>query len=215
LSVRGCWFGGFKQCLEVAAFAGTEVFLDQCMMIRSQGSDPWDSWAIRVRHEPANAVRNFRKLILRRCTVREACLLRAEDFNPAAPLVVRIEGTAVQAGALLAWKSEAKPSRACLGWSGQDNLYDLPRTARAICLNVPLAIPDGLAAPDDWDKLMDEPGSQDRQICFSDPDSVNRASPRPEEFPVQELHGVPVGADPGQVGPESGPAAPVGTTRGP
>ena len=142
---------------------------------------------------------NSRKLTLRRCTIRDACLLRADDFHPAAPLGVTIEETAVQAGASARLEVGIGANPGCLGWSGQDNLYDLSRTSRAIRLDGPSAVPVGLNAPDAWDKLMVERRSQDRPIFFPDPASVNRGSPGRRNSP-QDLDGVPVGADPGQVG---------------
>ena len=126
LTATGCWFGGFKQSLDIAAFACTRVELEQCMIIRSPGGDHWDSWAIRVRHEPVRSVVNSRKLVLRQCTIRGACLLRADDFHPAAPLEVSIVGNTVQAGVLLAWKSDLESVRGCLIWSGRENLLYRP-----------------------------------------------------------------------------------------
>jgi hypothetical protein len=140
-------------------------------------------------------------LTVRRCTIRDACLLRADDFHPTAPLGVTIDATAVQAGVLMAWKSESGPIPGCLKWSGQDNLYDLSRASRVICLQGPAAALDGPNDNDAWAKLMVERKSQDRQIPFPDPTSMNPASPRPEDFPVQDKDGLPVGADPTQVGP--------------
>ena len=207
LAASGCWFNGFKQCLDVAAFAGTEVVLDECMMIRTPGSDPWDSWAIRFRHEPASAIINSRSLLLRRCTITGACLLRADDFHPEAPLRVTVVETSVQAGALLAWKSDLERVEGCLDWSGRENLYDLSRASRVIRLGGPPVAIGGSADSDAWTRLMDERKCQDRQISFPAPASTDRNSPRPEDFPAQERDGGTVGADPEQVGPAPSPPA--------
>ena len=106
LTATGCWFGGFRQCLDIGIFAGTEVFLDQCMLIRDPDGDPAGGWAIRVRHETTHGSDQPRTVAIRRCTVSDACLLRADDFSPSAPLSVAVESSAVQSGALLTWKSE-------------------------------------------------------------------------------------------------------------
>ena len=204
LWAMGCWFQGFNPCLDVGAFAGTEVVLEQCMVIRSPGSDPSNHWAIHVRHEPSHSANKPRKLALRRCTVWDACLLRADDFTPAAPLTVAIEGTAVQAGTLLAWNSASELARSSLDWSGRNNLYDLSRTSWVIPLGGPTAL-DGLIDSEVWTKMMEERGSQDRPIPFPNPVSTTLGPLRPEDFPPQKQGGATAGADPRQVGPETKP----------
>jgi eukaryotic-like serine/threonine-protein kinase len=201
LNLTGCWFGGFRQCLDIAAFAGAEVVVDQCMMIQDPVGDPWNSWAVRIRHEPALAAVNSRRLVLRRCTIRGACLLRADDFQPATPLQVAIEGTVVQAGVLLAWRSESGPVQGCLDWSGRDNLYDLSRASRVIRL-------DGPNDPDAWTRMMVESGSRDQLITFPGPAPTVPDSPRPADFRAQDRDGISAGADPAGVGPGPSPLAP-------
>ena len=202
LIATGCWFGGFRQCLEVAAFSGTEATLEQCMVIGSPGRDPASGWAIRVRNETSNAGDRRRKLTLRRCTISDSCLLRADDFNPSVPLDVSIEATAVQVGAMLTWKSESVPTGESLGWSGRHNLYDLSRASWVIQTDGSPSGPDGLIDADAWSRMTVDRSSRARAIHFSKPADEIRASPDPKSFPTQVDHTTMIGADPNLVGPQ-------------
>ena len=202
LAATGCWFGGFRQCLDVGAFAGTEVTLEQCMVIRSPGSDPAGGWAIRVRHEPSNVGDRRRKLTLRRCTVSDSCLLRADDFTPSAPLSVSIEATAVQAGAMLTWKSESGLTRESLRWSGRDNVYDISRAAWVVHIDGSRPEPEELIDSDAWSRMTDDRTSQFRPILFPKPALETQDFPDPESFAGREELTARVGADPRLVGPK-------------
>ncbi len=201
LAATGCWFGGFRQGLDVAAFSGTEVSLEQCMVIGNAGRDPSSGWAIRVRYEASNATEHRRGLTLRRCTISDACLLRADDFNPSVPLDVSIQKTAVQAGAMLSWNSESDPNAQSLKWSGQDNLYDISTASWVIRIDGPPPGPEGLIDADGWSLMTVDRSSRARAITFSKSADRFRSSPDPESFPTQEGSATQVGADPRLVGP--------------
>ena len=199
----GCWFGGFRQCLDIGIFAGTEVLLEQCMLIRNPDADPAGGWVIRVRHETTHGSDRPRAVALRRCTVSDACLLRADDFSPSSPLSVSIEGSAVQAGALLTWKTESALARENLRWSGRDNLYDLSRAAWVVLLEGTPTGPEGLIDTDVWTRMTEDRTSRIKAIPFpkSARETGHPPDPSPQSFPVQQESAVSVGADPRLVGP--------------
>jgi hypothetical protein len=201
LHVSECLFQGFEQCLNVGAFAGVEVVLENCMLIHNPRSSPLRGWAVRVRHEPSPATGDPRRLILRRCTVWDACLLRAEDFTPDLPLTVSIEQTAVRAVVLLGWKSDTELAERRLHWSGRNNLYDVGDAVWELRPGGNSAALRRRIAWHDWSKMIDEQASRAQSIPVPNPSSPSFEAFRQLVFPPQDPAGVAIGADPLAVGP--------------
>ena len=132
LTATGCWFEGFDRAMDVAAYAGSEATIRQCMIVRTGPEAAPGGWAVRVRYAESTPKPIERQLRMDRCTVFGHGLMELVDFSAGSKYKVHITDTAVRANALLSW-TPAPPdlplSREVLDWSGRGNQYDVRGTA--------------------------------------------------------------------------------------
>ncbi|WP_406694482.1 serine/threonine-protein kinase [Singulisphaera sp. Ch08] len=208
LTATGCWFEGFDQALDIAAFNGSSVTVRQCVMIRAKAGEPPSGWALRVRSKPGGSRNDKlgRRLVLDRCTVLGKGLFNLVGFSPQMPCLVEVNGCAVLAESVLAWEPQPPglpPSDEALHWAGRDNLYDVHGKAW-IVLSPQGApdFPDGPKDLDSWAKLVDESAPLSPPAKFkTDPTNLSESPAPPDLLVLETEH--PVGADPDRVGPRT------------
>ncbi|SIO56161.1 serine/threonine protein kinase [Singulisphaera sp. GP187] len=215
LTATGCWFDGFDQALDVAAFNGSLITVRQCIMVnaKAKAGEPPSGWALRVRAKPGgNANEKLgRRLVLDHCTILGKGLFDLVGFSSQLPYKVEVKGSAVLADAVLAWEPQPTglpPSNEALQWQGQDNLYDI-RGKAWITLS-PQGTPELAGGPSDldsWTKQVDESAPLTPPIKFRTDPTTTSESPSPRDFLVLDSER-PVGAEPDRVGPRPKPTKP-------
>jgi hypothetical protein len=204
--VTGSLVEGFDAAVDVAVIGGRKNTIRNCMFVRAKSND---GWAFVVRNMPGgDPVKNPKRLVVERCTVKGKGLLDAVGFTPESPLSVELHESAVQGDTLLGWqaKGDAATLPVALKWSGTSNRYDIQGKAWVVLkADGSTAMPDGPPDFSGWTKLFTDFQSSAVSLRFRTNGSDSAASMMPGDFVLEDEGHSGAGADPARVGPRTAP----------